>query len=533
LALDLLIKNGRVIDGAGNPWYRADVGIKDGKIAQVFRPGADTPEADREIDAVGKIVCPGFIDAHSHSDFTMLGEGAQYSTVMQGVTTEVVGNCGIGYAPITPLNRDSMVLKSEAFQPNVSVDWSSFGEYLETLERKGLNANAVYLLGHSALRTAVIGMENRPSTQAELEEMKVLLEDALRSGAKGMSSGMEYLSGRYAKQDELIELAKIVQRHGKLYATHMRNRDRWFEEATREQIEISEQSGVNLQLSHLNVKPGASEGAWYRVIEQLEQARAKGIDVSTDTIPFAVGPGLITAIFPAWAMEKGIPGLRRHLDDPNSRERLKKECDRYWMMMAYGQWDRISLAYVENSPELIGMTFEEISKKLGKDPFDCIFDILLDEPLNSVEHALMNGRLFSDEHVIEMVTHPLFMLASDGWGAPDQGPVSRVSNHPNCYGWTAVLIEDMVGKQKVFSLEEAIRKMTTFPAQKFGLQDRGLVREGMVADLVIMDEKRVRANSTYADVHHYTSGIDYVFIAGEAVVAEGKLTGATPGHILK
>jgi N-acyl-D-aspartate/D-glutamate deacylase len=179
------------------------------------------------------------------------------------------------------------------------------------------------------------------------------------------------------------------------------------------------------------------------------------------------------------------------------------------------------------------MTFEEISKKLGKDPFDCIFDILLDEPINSVEHALMNGRLFSDEHVIEMVTHPLFMLASDGWGAPDQGPVSRVSNHPNCYGWTAVLIEDMVGKQKVFSLEEAIRKMTTFPAQKFGLQDRGLVREGMVADLVIMDEKKVRANSTYADVHHYTSGIDYVFIAGEAVVAEGQLTGATPGHILK
>ncbi|MDB5081344.1 MAG: hypothetical protein JWP00_3268 [Chloroflexi bacterium] len=533
MALDLLIKNGRVIDGAGNPWVRADVGIKDGKIARVYRPGADTPEAVQELDADGKIVCPGFIDAHSHSDFTMLGEGAQYSTVLQGVTTEVVGNCGIGYAPITEHNRESLELKSATFQPDVPVNWTTFAEYLETLERKGLNANAVYLLGHSTLRTAVIGMENRPSTKPEQEEMKAFLKEALQAGAKGMSTGMEYLSGRYANQDEIIELAKVVQQNGKLYATHMRNRDRWFEESTREQIEIAEQSGVSLQLSHLNVKPGASEGAWHRVIQQLEEARSRGIDVSTDTIPFAVGPGLITAIFPPWAMEKGIPGLRKHLDNPNSREKLKKECDRYWLMMAYGQWDRITLAHVENNRDLIGMTFEEISNKLGKEPFDCIFDILLDEPVNSVEHALMNGRLFSDEHVIEMVTHPLFMLASDGWGAPDQGPVSRVANHPNCYGWTAVLIEDMVGRQKVFSLEEAIRKMTTFPAQKFGLQDRGLVREGMVADLVVMDEKKVRANSTYAEPHHYTSGIDYVFISGEAVVAGGNLTSATPGRVLR
>ena len=526
---DVIIKGAHIIDGTGNPWFESDIGIYNGKIETIQRlPAA---RASKAINARGLIVSPGFIDAHSHSDRTLLADSSPDSTVRQGVTTEIVGNCGFSDAPIFSKNKNLIMKRVRTYVPKVDVDWKNFGEYLERVGKHGIPRNVACLVGHNTIREGVIGLEDRKATKNELEKMKNLLKEALEAGALGFSTGLEFLPGRASDLEELIELVKVVSKYNRIYVTHMRNRDEFFEQSMEEQIKIGFATGVNLEISHLNVKTGASEGSWDRVVCQMEKAREKGLDVTADCIPYDWGPGMMTTILPNWIFKDGLNQAIKWLQDPEIRNKLKSQCDRYWRFIHKGEWDRVTLSKNTRNTDLIGKTFEEIAQIRSKNPWDCFFDILVDEE-KDMEDTMMNGRLFSEEHVRAKLSHPLFMFAADGAASNKVG--SCISfNHPNAYGWVPRILGHYVREVKLFSLEEAIRKMTSFPAQKFGLQDRGLLREGMTADIVIFDPEKIKEEATYDDPNQYPLGIYYVFVNGKLVIEEGEYKEIRSGKVLK
>ena len=526
---DALIRGGKLIDGSGNPWMRANVAIDGDRIAAV---GAlSHAEATRVIDAANLVVAPGFIDAHSHSDWTLLAVPGADSSLHQGVTTEIVGNCGLGYAPVSDRNRVAVEKMAELYMPGIAPAWRTFGEYIDRIvdARPGINVG-VYV-GHGPLRRSVVGMSNRPSTSDERHTVEKGLSEALASGAIGVSFGLEYMPGRTAAREELLAMCRVAQEHDKVTGWHMRNRDRHFEESTDEVISLISETGIRAQISHLSSKLGSSPRAWNRAMERIELARARGYDVTADMIPFTVGPGLLVNILPDWIYEGGLQDTIARLRDPETRSRLKGDCDRYWMMISEGQWEKVTLTQTTKFPKLFGMTFAEIAELRGGDPFDAIFDILAEEG-EAMDQVWMNGQLFSEGEVREWISHRLIMLTSDGWMARAEGPAAEVANHPNCYGWTAEILGNCVRDQRFFSLEEAIRKMTSFPAARFGLYDRGLIRPGMLADVVVFDAETVTNRASYLQPHRYPTGFHAVLVNGEVALDGGELTGVRGGRLL-
>jgi N-acyl-D-amino-acid deacylase len=527
---DVLIRGGKLIDGSGNPWMRSDVAINGDRIVAV---GAlSQAGATRVIEAQGCVVAPGFIDSHSHSDWTLLANPGADSSLHQGVTTEITGNCGLGYAPVTDLSRVAVEKMAELYMPGVALEWQTFGQYLDRIEEARPGINLAVFAAHGPVRRSVVGMANRPSTPGEQRIIERALSEALDAGAIGVSFGLEYMPGRTASREELLAMCRIAGEQDRMTAWHMRNRDRHFEESTGEIISLISEAGVGAQLSHLSAKPGSSTRAWNRVMEQVELARAQGCDVTADMIPFTIGPGLLANILPDWIYDGGLEKTITRLRDPEIRARLKGDCDRYWLMIAAGEWEKVTLTASTKFSALSRLTFAEIAEKRGGDPFDAIFDILAEEG-EAMDQVWINGQLFSEGQIREWISHPLVMLASDGWTTKEQGPIAAVANHPNCYGWTAEILGRCVRESQFFSLAEAIRKMTSLPAARFGLVDRGLIRPGMVADIVVFDAERVTNRATYLQPHRYASGFHTVLVNGEIVLEDGKLTGARAGKLLR
>ncbi len=525
--VDLVLRGGTVIDGTGAPGFRADVGIIGDRIAFVSRTGA--PDGARSIDVAGRVVAPGIIDIHSHSDFTLLEDRAATTIVRQGVTTEVIGNCGQTYAPLTERNRAAVASRSRGWQPSVEATWSSVGEYLD-LVRRGNGVNSYFLVGHGTLRAAA-GPDDRPATQAEVAAMRSLLDEALGAGARGMSTGLEFMPGRAADVDELSSLAEVVSRDGGLVASHIRNRDRRFEEAVDEMLEVSRRGEVPLQLSHLMVKPGHRPGAWERVVERIDEAAARGQDVAADMIPYDTGPGLATAFLPSWALEGGAEATLARLRTPELRAKIRGDYDRYWLFVAAGDWDRLTLSFSRSHPEWIGERFDVLAERTGREPIDALLRVLEDEG-EGMDRVTVNGRLFSEEHVLACLVHPRFVLSSDGWrGIRDGGP-GEVANHPSCWGWVPRILGHYVREERALTLEEAIRKMTSFPAERLRLRDRGRIAEGLVADLVVFDPAAVGTAATFLRPAAAPAGISHVLVNGTPVVEDGKPTGALPGRVL-
>lgn len=528
--LDVLLRGGLVIDGTGAPAFRADVGIAGDRIAVLARPGAEVPEARVVQDVAGQVVAPGIIDIHSHSDFTWLEERAGRSAVRQGVTTEVVGNCGQSYAPLTDRNLQSAVDTSRGRQPGVVVNWRSVGEYLAEV-RKGNGQNCYFLVGHGALRGAVVGPDNRPATPDEIARMQALLDEGLQQGARGMSTGLEFMPGSAASSPELGAMAEVVGRRGAFLASHIRNRDSRFVEAVDEMIGAARQGGTGVQLSHLMVKPGHAPGAWETVIEHMDAARADGVDVVADMIPYDTGPGLPTAFLPGWALEGGPAGLLPRLRDPVTYQRLRRDYDRYWRFVAQGEWDRLTVAVSLAHPDWVGEQFDALARRLGVEPIDVLLTLLLDEG-DGLGQVLVNGRLFSEDHVRACLAHPLFILSSDGWRATRDGGPGEVANHPNCWGWVPRILGHYVRDERVLSLEEAIRKMTSYPADRLHLSDRGRLHAGLAADLMVFDPATVGSASSFAHPASQPTGISQVLVNGEWVVRDGQTTDALPGRVL-
>ena len=527
--LDTVILNARVIDGSGAPWVRADVGLQGGKISAIgdLRDAA----ARTTIDATGKFVAPGFIDSHSHSDWSLLANRDCDSTLMQGVTTEVVGNCGMSYAPVTPLNRERLATDVDRTSPGATIEWNTFGEYLDHVRQGGVGANYAFLVGHAAVRSSVMGSDERLATPDEVSGMERALAQALEEGAIGFSTGLEFVPGRSAGRDELVALSNVVARYGRLHTSHQRTRNERFVESVEEILGVCREAGARLQISHNNKRLGAPDGAWERTMDLQEEARRGGLDVSCDTTSYIAGLGLMAAVLPPWLFDAGPAQAAERLGDPVIREKVKNDLRRYWLMIAERQFDIVWLGRTTNSPEFFGKSFEEIGQLMRKDPTDAYLDILAKEGAG-IADAGMFGQVKTPEHLRELMQHPLVALEADAWTASAEGTLAPLVNHPASFGWTARILGEYVRDRGWLRLEEAIKKITAMPAAKFGLRDRGLLRPGLAADVVVFDAATIQDNANFDKPAVYPTGIEHVFVNGQAAVTNGQLNRVRAGEVL-
>jgi len=520
---DLVIKGGRVVDGTGNPWFKADVGVKGERITRVGR--IDLSKAREVIDAEGLIVSPGFTDPHNHSDWTIIPGRTAESYIRQGVTTLTIGNCGFSLAPISEEHFEDLKKYHEPFLlTDIPWNWRSFGEFLKVLEDNGSSVNLIPLVGFGTVRVAVMGFERREPTEEEMKRMERLVEEAMREGAFGLSTGLVYPPQSYAKTEEIVRLCRVVVRYGGIYVTHMRGSLEGLDEA----IEIGRRAGVPVQISHVGSSRGGIKEIQGRqeeaTLKPIDKAREEGIDVTCDIYPYTAGSSYIASLIPSHFHEGGLEKLLERLKSDEVRSELREEL-RSW------EWDKTLVSYVpdEHNKELEGKTLEEISRIQGKSPVDALCDLLI-ATQGGGTYVKFWGR---EEDVITLMRHRAVMIGSDGWVHAASGVLHVGKPHPRCYGTYPRVLQRYVRELKVLELEDAIRKMSSQPLSRFMIPDRGLIREGMYADIVVFDPKSVRELSTYEDPHKYPEGILHVIVNGVPVIIDGEHTGATPGKVLK
>ena len=540
MGLDLAIIGGIVVDGSGRKSYEAGLGVKDGRITMIGSIQAG--DADETIDVTGLIVAPGFIDIHSHSDAPLLVNPRAESKVRQGVTTETIGNCGGSIAPLTDLAREEIVGRLGPL--GVDASWSSFGEYLERLE-KGVALNVVAFVGHGTVRQCVMDLEERAPTSGELEEMKGLVGAAMRDGAFGMSSGLVYPPGRYADTAELTELCRVVAEYGGIYATHVRGERETMIQAIEEAIKIGEEAGVSLQISHHPAKIGAW-GTSTETLSKMEETTAKGVDVMCDLHPYIAGATGLTSILPPWAQAGGSRRIVERMGDPEVRAKMKKDmiADKvpgpgHSGLAKRGMWDKIVIpSYPEDWP--IGRTIADIAEEREQDPFDAYFDLVE----GSGAQGGIIGFYYNEPDIRNVLLSPRSIVGSDGSALAPYGILGRGKNHPRSYGTFPMIFRKYVRGEsrpelvydegeKIISAEEAVRKMTSAPARKLGIVDRGLIKEGFWADLVVFDLERIADTATFLEPYQYPVGIENVLVNGVSVICSGEHTGALPGKVLR
>jgi len=543
MAFDVVIRGGRVLDGTGSPWRVADIGIRDGKIARVGRLGR--AKWERAIDASGTYVAPGFIDIHTHSDIGILVEPSAECAVRQGVTTHVIGNCGDSPAPISERYRELAVRRFEYYAQARDWNWSTYGEYLEFMATRGIGINIAGLVGHGSVRLATMGFEERPPTPDEMRSMKDHIDEAMRAGAFGMSTGLVYPPGCFAATEEIVELAKVVARHHGFYASHIRGERETIVDAVRECIDIGERAGCPVQISHNNPKYGGI-GKSSEIQHLWEAARQRGVDVLADNDAHTdFGPPLSHAL-PQWTQRLSTAELLAMLRDPAKREALKDEiqADRrpgagYVGLLVHDRFDRIWLLRCPQDPTKEGLTIAELAQRRGVDPWTAYFDVIVEEQ----DRAVGLFDYMDLEEIKSTLQHPLVMICSDGWVAPaEERTLPTAPYQPCTYGEFPGILERFVVKEKVLTLEEAIHKMTGMPAARLGLLDRGQIRPGLAADLVVFDLARIRDRATNLwphaypfenYPHGYPEGIDWVLVNGRLAVEDGESTGARAGIVLR
>lgn len=517
---DLVIKNGKVIDGSSNPWYRADIAVVDGKIASIGTLDADSEQV---IDAEGLAVAPGFIDTHSHSDLMLIAEPEAKQKIMQGITTEVVGQDGLGEAPL----RDDVVddwrryLSGLNGDPDIEWNWRGFADYLDKLEAAGPATNVASLVGHGNLRLLAVGMEDRTPTAQELEEMKNLLAEAIKQGAFGLSTGLIYPPCVYADIDELKELCKVVSTHGGLFVVHMRNEGDRLLESIDEVVSIGKEAGIHVHISHFKA---SRERNWGKVVDALgmvERARTEGVDVTVDQYPYVAGSTFLSSLLPVWAHEGGTERMLERLRDREARTRMVADMREDGRGRGWG-WNNILVTSVstQGNKRFEGKTLQEIAESRDQGPLDVVLDLIIEEE-NAVSMVSFS---MSEEDVRTVMQSPLQMVCTDGivLGKP----------HPRAYGSFPRVLGRYV-REGVVSLEEAVRKMTSLPAQTFGLHDRGLLRPGMCADITIFDPDKIIDKATYKDPIQFPEGVEYVIVNGVVTVYRGEHTSARGGRVLR
>jgi N-acyl-D-amino-acid deacylase len=528
---DVIIRGGHVIDGAGNPWIKADVGIRAGRITRVGR--LDEDQASRVIDATGQVVTPGFIDMHTHSEYTLLYDGNAQSKIRQGVTTEVVAEA----TSPGPIEGPAVEQARQMLRHyGLNLTWSTLDGYFQQLLKSGTSVNVASYVSSCQVRYDVIGYENRPPSADELDRMRKLVASSMEQGAFGLTNAIEATCG-YAKTDELIELAKVVSRYGGIYATHVRGDAATILDPVREAIEIGERANVPVEIFHLSVPGKSNWGRMPEVVALIEAARARGVDINANQYPYTAAAHPMLPLLPPWALEGGVDKTMERLRDPQLRARMKLDIENGlsgWSdnkVQRSGGWQGVVIAetQTEKNASLVGKSLDELGRVRGKDSANAFFDLLLEE------HGQLESILFTknEKDVQTAIRQPWVDIASDGASLSIEGLLAAGQPHPRNYGTFPRILGHYVRDGKVLTLEDAVRRMTSLSAQRLCLKDRGLLREGYWADVVVFDPNRISDKATYASPKQYPEGINYVLVNGRVVMDHSNHTGERPGMVLR
>jgi N-acyl-D-amino-acid deacylase len=528
---DIVITNGHIMDGTGSPWYSGDLGIRDGKIAAIGN--LSDYERKRTIDAHGMVVAPGFIDMLGQSDLTILVDPRVPSKIYQGITTEITGEGGSA----APLSDAIIQSERPIFEHyKITPDWRNFWQYFARLERQGIGINLASYVGATQVRRMILGDADVQPTPAQLDQMRALVRDAMQDGAVGVSTALEYAPAPYAKTEELISLAAEASKFGGIYATHLRNESDSVLAAIDEALRIGREAHIPVEIWHIKVAGKANWGRMPEVVAKINAARTQGVDVSADTYAYTAWFNDFSAFIPLWAHDGGDAKLIQRLQDPATRARIRKD-----MLTPSKDWDNewqeipgpeaVMIGVVQN-PKLLalqGNRLSEVAKTWNKDPMDALFDLLIED--NAFTQVAVFG--MSEPDVALALQQPWVSIDNDSSGTSPEGILGQEHPHPRAYGTFPRILRKYVGEEKKLTLEDAIRKFSALPAQRMRLTGRGVLKQGMWADVVVFDPATIRDVATFENPNQLSQGMEYVLVNGIAVIDGGKMTGALPGKVLR
>jgi dihydroorotase/N-acyl-D-amino-acid deacylase len=529
---DVVIVGGRIVDGTGSPWYAADIGIRDGRIVAIGKL-AGAP-AKQTIDAAGRVVAPGFIDMLGQSELTVLVEPTLPSKIFQGITTEITGEGG----SVAPLN-DAIIKADKVNYDHLKItpDWRTYAQYFARVEKQGIGINMAHYVGATQVRRMVLGDDNRQPTPAELDRMKALVREAMEQGAVGLSTSLQYAPAPYAKTEELVALAAEASRYGGVYATHLRSEGDTVLDALDEAVRIGREAKIPVEIWHIKAAGKRNWGRMKEIVSRIDDARRQGVDITADTYGYTAWFNSFSAFIPPWAHDGGDEKLIERLKDPRARAKIRADLlnadDRSWD----NEWQEIAgpesvlIGAVQNPAlkSIQGKTVADVARDWKLDPIDALCEILIRD------HAFTEVAVFamSEADVSMAVAQPWVAFDNDSQGTAPTGLLGEEHPHPRAYGTFPRVLRKFVREDKLITLEEAIRKMSALPAQKLRLADRGVLKAGMWADLVVFDPATVTDLATFAEPNQLSKGMDYVLINGVPVIAAGAATGARPGRILR
>ncbi len=526
-SFDIIIKNGEIIDGTGRKGFAADLGIKDGKISAIGN--LSNADATKIIDAKGLKVVPGFIDIHSHTDVDLINNPKAESKIRQGVTTEVTGQDGFSWGPLggPELDRSLEEFKKEY---NEELSWRTLKEFLDNFSSRKFSPNIITMLGLGTIREFVVGLDNRPASEDEMKLMFAEVAKGIEAGAIGVSTGLEYTPGSFATTEELIEMCKAVPEKYRLYATHMRNEDDTVLEAIDEAIRIAKESGSRLQISHLKV---SGKSNWHKAdaaLEMIDKAIEQGIEVDANRYPYVAYYTGLANLFPLWSRDGGTAKFLERLKDPALESKIKDYAEQKVSNLD-GDWNGVLISNIPKDEMRVyqGKTIKQIAEESSQACYEAAVKLIIDSE-NSVD---MVGFGMEEESTEKIIAHPRVMIASDYGSHAPYPPMNKVIAHPRAYGTFPRAIAKYVRERKICSLEEMIKKMTSMPADKIKLNDRGRLEEGKFADVVLFDYNKILDKATYVEPHQYPEGIPYVIVNGEVVIDQSEHTGAFPGKVLR
>lgn len=525
---DLVIRQPWIVDGTGRAGYRADIGIRDGAIARIGEIPRDAP-SQRTIEAEGRLLVPGFIDAHSHFETAVFDREFKYGRIVQGITSDIVGNCGPTPAPYD--SEREMVLKNMyyaltgtglAFEWN----WKTMGEYLDAMERTGSPSNIASLIGHGTLRTLVMGHENRPAARRELDEMKAILAQSLEEGAIGLGLGLSYIPGMAATKDELAELAGVCREYGAVMAAHRRDEGHTAVESVNEMLQIALETGVKMQISHLKVTGRKNWGKSRRLFRQIENARAKGADVMFDVYPYVTGYIKLCYVLPPWALTGSEEDMLKRLESPDVVRKIVEEMNTPEKMLfsLYTNATAEGIVIVAcEEKQYLHKSLADVAGERGEDPISCAIGLIR----RNHNQIMMICYMQNEEELESIITHPLSMICSDG------APAANHSQHPRYKGTFIRILDHYVKEKRLLTLEEAVKKMTSLTARRFSLERRGEVKEGYRADLLLLDFENLRDNATYERPDEKADGVLYTIVNGKIAAKDGESLDVCAGSILR
>lgn len=523
---DLLIKNAKVVDGTSSPWYIADVAVKDGKIAKIGK--ICESESIKTVDAKHNILAPGFIDIHSHSDFGILKHNLNESRVLQGITTELGGDCGLSPIPVNPENVDLLKKYVEFLEKDIDFCWTDAGGFFDKIEKAGTSVNFAMTVGHGSIRLAVMGFDDSRPTFDELEKMRILAAQSMEQGCFGLSTGLIYPPGSFAENDEIIELAKVVASYGGFYKSHMRWQEERILESVEDTIDVALKAELPVQIVHIKAK-GRKNWKYkaHAVTALIARARENGLDISADQYPYCASSSTLTMVIPQWALVGGTVKMLERLKDSETRKEIA-ETIRKESAESLSSWSDYFVASIngEKNAWVKGKSIAEIAEQLDKDPVEALIDLLIEEDgnISQISFAVCEDDL---EHFMRQ---PFVMIGSDGWTIPLN---TKNIPHPRSFGSFPRVIAKYCRERKLFSLETAINKMTGMPAARIGLADRGVIKAGMWADLVLFDFDKIYDTPTFTKPAAACEGILQVYINGVLTAENGVHTGAAAGKVLR